>query len=86
MATPPAGSRGRTWYLATGTLALVLASLPYLLAWFRTPAGHAYTGLLHNIDDGAVYLAWMRQAAEGRFFLENRFSVEPQRSLLFNVW
>ena len=81
-----AARRGEVWFLAVGVAALLLSSLPYLWAWWNTPAGHVYTGLLHNIDDGAVYRAWMRQVADGRFFQENWFSVEPQRSVLFNVW
>lgn len=74
------------WFVGVGAVALLLASLPYALAWIQTPPGHAYTGLLHNIDDGAVYRSWMRQVADGRFFQENWFCVEPQRSVLFNIW
>jgi hypothetical protein len=51
-----------------------------------TPAGHVYTWMLHNIDDSAVYLSWMKQVAQGQFFQENRFCVEPQKSVLFNLW
>lgn len=75
-----------TFFVGLGTVALLLASLPYLLAWLQTPPGHVYSGLLHNIDDGAVYRSWMHQVALGRFFQENWFCVEPQRSVLFNVW
>jgi len=76
----------RTFFVGLGGLALLLASFPYLVAWLQTPPGHVYTGLLHNIDDGAVYRSWMHQVALGRFFQENWFCVEPQRSVLFNIW
>jgi hypothetical protein len=42
--------------------------------------------MLHNIDDSAVYLSWMKQVAQGQFFQENRFCIEPQKSVLFNIW
>ncbi len=76
----------QTFFVGLGIVALLLASLPYVIAWLQTPPGHVYTGLLHNIDDGAVYRSWMHQVALGRFFQENWFCVEPQRSVLFNVW
>ena len=65
---------------------MVLSSLPYVVAAVSTPGGHVYTWMLHNIDDSAVYLSWMKQVAQGQFFQENRFCVEPQKSVLFNVW
>lgn len=65
---------------------IAITSAPYAIASAMTPENHFYTGLLHNIDDSAVYLSWMRQVAEGAFFQENRFCVEPQKSVLFNLW
>jgi hypothetical protein len=65
---------------------MVLSSLPYLIAAVSTPSGHVYTWMLHNIDDSAVYLSWMKQVAQGQFFQENRFCIEPQKSVLFNIW
>lgn len=65
---------------------MLLSSLPYLIAAGSTPSGHVYTWMLHNIDDSAVYLSWMKQVAQGQFFQENRFCIEPQKSVLFNIW
>ncbi|MFZ4781746.1 MAG: hypothetical protein ACOYLC_05485 [Armatimonadaceae bacterium] len=65
---------------------MLLSSLPYLFAAVSTPSGHVYTWMLHNIDDSAVYLSWMKQVAQGQFFQENRFCIEPQKSVLFNIW
>ncbi len=75
----------RLFYFGFGVLTLLLASIPYLYGWLTTPAGQVYTGFTYNIDDGAVYLAWMREAARGQFFIHNPFSVEPQRDVLFNL-
>ncbi|MBC8101601.1 MAG: hypothetical protein H7Z41_03330 [Cytophagales bacterium] len=74
------------FYGGFGALTLLLASLPYLYGWWTTPAGQVYTGFTYNIDDGAVYLAWMREAARGQFFIHNPFSVEPQRDVLFSLF
>ena len=65
---------------------MLLSSLPYIVAAASTPNGHVYTWMLHNIDDSAVYLSWMKQVAQGQFFQENRFCIEPQKSVLFNIW
>jgi hypothetical protein len=75
----------RRFYVGIGALALLLSSAPYLYGWFHTPPGTVYTGLTYNIDDSCVYLSWMRQAENGRFFLHNQFSTDPQRGVLFNL-
>jgi len=72
--------------LITAIAMIVVSSLPYLVAAAATPDGHVYTWMLHNIDDSAVYLSWMKQVAQGQFFQENRFCIEPQKSVLFNMW
>lgn len=43
-------------------------------------------GYPYNTDDHMVYAAWMRQAAEGRFLFENRFTLDPQPGLTLNVF
>jgi len=87
-ARAPHGSPLRTgtaFYVIFGALTLLLASLPHLIGWLTTPAGHVYSGLTTNIDDSAVYLTYLRQASEGRFFQTNQFTTEPQHSYLFNL-
>lgn len=67
-------------------LAVVLFTLlPYLFgAWLAL--GRRYLWINHNIDDNCVYLAWIRQAQEGHFFLENRFTTDPQPRLSVNLF
>ncbi len=72
--------------LILAAIALLCANLPYLLGLLWTPPGATFTGLTYNQDDGAVYLSWIRQAAEGRFFFVNRFTTEPQHGLLVNLF
>lgn len=67
-------------------LAVVLFTLlPYLFgAWLSL--GRKYFWINHNIDDNCVYLAWIRQAWEGHFFFENRFTTDPQPRLSTNLF
>lgn len=59
--------------------------LPYLFgAWLSL--GRKYFWINHNIDDNCVYLAWIRQAWEGHFFFENRFTTDPQPRLSTNLF
>ncbi len=73
------------WVVVWAVLIVLLASLPYLWGMLITPPGYSFLGLTHNIDDGAVYLSWMRQAADGHFFIRNLFTNEPQPAMTFNL-
>ncbi|MBC7805202.1 MAG: hypothetical protein H7145_03530 [Akkermansiaceae bacterium] len=74
------------WAFLLAVIALIGANIPYLLGLLWTPEGATFTGLTFNADDGAVYLAWIRQASEGNFFFTNRFTTEPQQGLLVNLF
>lgn len=73
------------WVIAWAVLIVLLASLPYVKGALITPPGYSFTGLTHNIDDGAVYLSWMRQYADGHVLIKNLFTNEPQPALQFNL-
>jgi arabinosyltransferase C len=70
--------------LAAG--ALLLSAVPYLFALAIQPEGTLYLGVHSNFDDHAVYAAWAKQAQEGRFFFENRFTTDRQPSLTVNFY
>ncbi len=65
---------------------LILASLPYALAYAITPPGARFVGTACNIDDYCNYLSWVRQCMDGRFFFHNQFTTDPQRDLEFNLF
>ncbi|MHB1460600.1 MAG: hypothetical protein ACYC1M_04885 [Armatimonadota bacterium] len=65
-------------------LTLLLAAIPYLWGWFLAVDRH-YVWINHNLDDNMVYLAWMRQAADGAFFLTNRWTAESHPSMYTNL-
>jgi hypothetical protein len=70
------------WALAIATM----LSLPYLFAWGITPPERAFLGLIWNPDEPNVYYSWMRQAADGRLFLQDLFTTEPQAGRFTNVF
>src|SRR5687767_3267215 len=78
----------RFWWVAFPWLLMV--SLPYLWAWAVAPQGYSYGGLLYNVDDQNVHLAWARQAAEGQWFFRDLFTSEGlsggERPLFFNLF
>lgn len=59
--------------------------LPYLFGAL-VARGDKYLWINHNTVDACVYLAWMRQAQEGHFFFENRFTTDPHPRLFSNLF
>jgi hypothetical protein len=97
-ARPPApnsgGVRGgraeRRLVLALIAFTLLVTTLPYLLGYYLAPVmgrGNAtFIGTPYNIDDYCNYLSWLRQMADGRFFLHNMFTTDKQNDLEFNIF
>ncbi|MCW5935882.1 MAG: hypothetical protein KIT11_01060 [Fimbriimonadaceae bacterium] len=69
-----------------GLAVTFLALLPALIGWLSAPTGSLYFGIQTNLDDHMVYAAWMRQAMEGRFLMDNRFAIDPQPGLTVHVY
>lgn len=67
-------------------LSVLFAALPFVLGLLSAPSGGAYLGYQYNTDDHMVYSAWMRQAVDGRFFMDNRFTTDVQPSLTVNIY
>jgi len=75
----------RNWVLLIAAIAAILASIPYIWGAFLAPAGTHFTGLTHNIDDGAVYLSWIRQIADGSFTFHNLYAPAAGQGGQFNI-
>lgn len=71
------------FWVALGIMAL--ASIPYIFGYGIAPPGYKFVGFTYNIDDACVYMSWMRQAADGHFFLRNLFTTEHQTGNGFNL-
>src|SRR5438046_491079 len=69
------------WCLGAAAVVMALTCLPYLWLWRMTPPGLQFLGFPVGPDDQCVYLAWMRQAADGHFFLRSLWTNDPQRGL-----
>jgi len=69
------------WCLAAAAAVMALTCLPYLWLWAITPPEMRFLGFLVSLDDQCVYLAWMKQAAEGHFFLRSLWTADPQEGL-----
>ncbi|MGC8669512.1 MAG: hypothetical protein ACP5VE_15500 [Chthonomonadales bacterium] len=75
------------WLFAIAVLAIT--SLPYLFGWFlqgARPELGRFSWLAFNLDDGCVYLSWLRQAADGAVFQRNLFTTEPQMARQVNLF
>lgn len=79
-------AKDRKFLLILVTVSVLLAALPYLIGLFSTPPDGEYLGYQYNTDDHMVYSAWMRQAMDGRFLMDNRFTADQQPSLTINVY
>ena len=86
-APPLLGAGGeRRLVAALIAFTLFVSTLPYLLGYFITPPGTYFIGTPYNIDDYCNYLSWLRQMADGRFFLHNMFTTDKQNDLEFSVF
>lgn len=77
--------------LLWAALVVGLTVLPYLWAISLTGPGqpwegYQFQGFMWGVDEGNVYMAWIRQAAEGRVLLRNQYTILPQNPQFFNVF
>src|ERR1019366_5439718 len=85
-ASKPAIGSERKFLILLGVLSVLFAALPYIVGLATTPAGSAYLGYQNNTDDHMVSSAWMRQAMDGRFLMDNRFTTGAQPRLTINLY
>lgn len=79
-------SKWPRWFWPFVAVVLILSSLPAAFGQLNTPPGSQYLGVQWNIDDHAVYAAWMKQAQEGRLLFENRFTTDEQPGLTVHLY
>lgn len=73
-----------TWIVAV--VSGVLAVIPWIIAKLTAPSGSTYLGYEFYTDDHMVYAAWMRQAMDGHFLFDNRFTTAQQPGLTINLF
>lgn len=64
----------------------VLAAIPFLIGLIAQNPAHQYLGYQTAVDDHMVYAAWMRQAMDGAFLFDNRFTTDPQPALTIHLY
>lgn len=70
--------------LAWSVLLLGLTTLPYREAARAAGPDRIFAGFLWGVDEGNVYLQWIRQASEGRVLLENQYTTKNQNPHFVN--
>ncbi|MBX3118741.1 MAG: hypothetical protein KF784_06720 [Fimbriimonadaceae bacterium] len=75
----------RRFALLLSGIAAALSLLPFLYGLVQQPAGTEYLGFQFNTDDHMVYSAWMHQAMDGHFLMDNRFAVDDQPGLTVHL-
>ncbi len=66
-------------------VAMLFTSIPYVYAWWRTPPGREFVGLVDKVPDGMSYLSKMRQGWEGNWLFENRYSFRDHPPVFLNI-
>lgn len=66
--------------------AAIAALIPAIFAFAIQPDGTLYLGTPFNTDDHMVYAAWMKQAQNGAFFFDNRFTTDAQPKLTVHLY
>lgn len=80
---PP--TRTPRWVLGLAACCALFSVLPNLVGTLLAPEGTVFLGYPYATDDHMVYAAWMKQAQEGRFLLDNRFTTDAQPGLTVHL-
>ena len=74
------------WAGIAAAVVMALTCVPYLVGLLIRPDGWYYSGLLANPDEHNVYLAYMRQAHDGAWFILDPFTSEDQLGRVINLF
>jgi hypothetical protein len=72
--------------LVWAAVIMALTTAPYLWAIGQAGPDQQFQGFIWGVDDGNVYLSWIRQASEGSLLLRNQYTTIPQNPHFFNVF
>lgn len=65
---------------------ILFASLPYVVAELWSGPDRYFSGFIWGVDEGNVYLSWIRQHSEGSWVAANQFTTHPQNPRFFNIF
>jgi len=70
------------FFIKVSIFYLILINFPYIYGYFSR--GEAvFTGLIHWVEDGNSYLAWLKQSEDGEILFEDNFTTEKQPKNVF---
>ncbi len=89
-------TRGERFAVVLAAIAVMAVTMiPYVVA-LQLPSGGGvdspvrpgdrFGGFIWGVDDGNVYLSWIRQASEGHLLLRNQYTTDPQNPHFFNLF
>lgn len=67
-------------------MAALIVALPFLYGILIAPPGAMFLGEPIAMDDTMVYAAWIRQAMDGQFLFDNRFTLDAQPGLTVHLY
>lgn len=85
MTIPTVTRREMTWVLVWALFVMLLTCVPYVYGT-RLAHGRTFSGFIWGVDEGNVYLTWMRQAGDGDWRFRNQYSTAPERPLFVNLF
>jgi hypothetical protein len=71
--------------LVVALLVFAVTQIPYEQNRARTPEGKVFTDSLTFQSDYSIYFSYVHQAAEGRWWFENRVTPEPHEPIFVNL-
>lgn len=74
------------WVLVWAAAVMGATAVPYALARAEAGPERAFAGFIWGVDDGNVYLSWVRQAAEGKLLLGNPYTTKDQSPHFLNLF
>jgi hypothetical protein len=75
------------WVGIWALVIVLVAAVPYVIAYLTAPDGLLFAGFLSNIPDGFTYLAKMRQGWRGEWLFHLPYAPEPhQGAFLFTYY
>lgn len=85
MSPHPTCGASKTFKWCWAGLILALTLLPYWVGWWLTPKGYFYSWIVPPYPaDSIAYLAWSRQAYNGRILFSLKYTAIPHSPFLFN--
>jgi hypothetical protein len=78
----PFSIRGRGWALAFALAAMLVMTIPYLIANQLAPHGWRFSGFLFAVEDGNSYIAKMLSGAAGAWLFRSPYSATPQNGVV----